>query len=87
MKRWNTAICDNINGSGEYQAKQSESGRKSHETYDFTHMWGIKPKATNEQAWKTNKNSWTGTVWWLPEIRGGGNNRGQIYGRRFDFGW
>ena len=34
--RWNTATCDNVDGSWEYHAKQSKSDRKSQESYDFT---------------------------------------------------
>ena len=35
--------------SWEYHAKWNKSDRKSQEPYDFTLMWDIKLKATNEQ--------------------------------------
>ena len=54
-KRWNAAIGDNMNGSWEYHAKWNKSGRKGQEAYDFTHMWNIKQKASNEQTKETNK--------------------------------
>lgn len=41
----------------EYHAKQNKSERESKIPYDFTHMWYIKLKSTNEQTSKTNKNS------------------------------
>ena len=37
-KRWNTAICDNMDGSWEYHAIWNKSDRKSQETYEFTQM-------------------------------------------------
>ena len=47
------------------------SDRKSQEPHDFTHIWDLKLKATNEQTRKTNKqNSGTrSTGQWLPEGR------------------
>ena len=49
----------------------NRTNRKSQEPYDFTHMWDIKLKATNDQTRQTNKNSQTQTtVGWLPEGRG-----------------
>ena len=54
-----------------YHAKQSKSDRKSQEPYDFTRMWNVKLKATNEQKRKTKTQTQT-IVWWLPEGRGNG---------------
>ena len=54
-KRWNTAICDNMGGAWEYHAKRNKSDGKCQEPYDFTYMWNIKLKATNEQARNTSK--------------------------------
>ena len=48
-KRWNTAICDKMDGSWDCHAKWNKSDRKSWESYDFTYMWDIKLKVTNEQ--------------------------------------
>ena len=46
-KRWNTGICNNVNGSWEYHVKQNKSDRKGQEPYDFTHVW-----------YKTENNKW-----------------------------
>ena len=55
-----TAICNNMDGSWEYHAKwNAKSDRKSQEPYDFTYMWDIKLKATNEQTIETNKQTKT----------------------------
>ena len=51
-KRWNAAICDNMGGPWECHAKQNKSDRKRQESYDFTHMWDLKLKATKEQTRK-----------------------------------
>ena len=49
-KRWNTAICDSVDGPWEYHAKQNNSDRNSQKTYNFTHTWDIKLKATDQQT-------------------------------------
>ena len=56
-RRWNTTISDNMNESWDYHAKQNKSDRKSQETYDFTHLWDTKLKATNkpERQIKTHR--------------------------------
>ena len=54
-KRWNTAICDNMDRSWEYNVKQNNSDRKSQEPYDFTNMWDMKP--TNKQKLIDTANS------------------------------
>ena len=53
-KGWSTAICDNTDGSWEHKPKQNKPDRKSQEPHDFTPMWDIKLKATNEQIRQTN---------------------------------
>ena len=52
-KRWNTAICNTMDGPWEYDAKWNKSVRKSEDPCDFTHMWDIKLKAINEQTRQT----------------------------------
>ena len=43
---------------------------------NFTYMWDIKLKATNEQTRQT-KTQREATVWWLPEQKGrGGSKKG-----------
>ena len=40
-----------MDGSREHHAKQNESDiKKNQEPHDYTHMWNIKPKTTNEQT-------------------------------------
>ena len=38
IKKWNLAICNNINGSTEYNAKQNKLVRERQIPYDFTQM-------------------------------------------------
>ena len=53
-------------------AVQNESDRKSQEPCDFTNMWNIKLKRTNEHIRQRDKNSLIQTtVWWLQKGRGG----------------
>ena len=53
-RRWNTAICDNMDGSWESHAKKNKSNKKSQEPYDFTHICDIKQKATNKKLIDTD---------------------------------
>ena len=48
-KWWTITICNNVDGSWEYHAKWNKSDGKKQEPHDFTHMWNVKQKATNEQ--------------------------------------
>ena len=54
-KRWNSAICGNMDGSGYLMLSEISQTEKSKEPYDITHMWDIKLKETNEQARQTKK--------------------------------
>ena len=54
-KRWNTAICDNIDIPRDSHAKRNKPDRKSWKPHDIIYMWDIYLKATN----KTNRDSWT----------------------------
>ena len=56
-KIWNIAICNNMDWSWDYHAKQNKLDIKSQEPYDSTHIWDIKVKATNKQKEQTNKKS------------------------------
>ena len=38
--RWNTAICNNVDGSWEYHVKWNESDREGQKSHDFSHMLG-----------------------------------------------
>ena len=48
-KEWNLAICNNMDGAREYNAKKYVRERQV--PYDFIHMWNLRSK-TNEQKKK-----------------------------------
>ena len=48
-KRWNSAICNNMNGPWNNHTKQNKPDRKSRKSHDITYMWDINLKPTNEQ--------------------------------------
>ena len=50
-KEWNLAICNDMDGAREYNAKWNKSVRERQIPYDFTHMWNLRNK-TNEQREK-----------------------------------
>ena len=50
-KDWNLAICNNVDGAREYDAKQNKSPREKQIPYDFTYMWNLRNK-TNDQREK-----------------------------------
>ena len=73
-------------------AKWNKSDRKKSRPCDFTHLWDIKLKATNQQTRKTNKFKDTDNSMVVTRKKGGGVLKGegtQIYGDRrgFDLGW
>ena len=43
-KKWNPAICDNIDGPGGYYVKWHQSGRERQILHDFTYMWNLEKK-------------------------------------------
>mgnify|MGYP006951385022 CR=1 FL=1 len=55
--RQNATIYDSMDRSWEYHAKQNKADRRSWETYDFTYIWYIKPKAINKQRLIDTDNS------------------------------
>ena len=56
MKSWNLAICNNMDGAREYNAKQNKSVRERQIQYDFTHMWSLKNKANDHRGKKREAN-------------------------------
>ena len=44
QKEWNLAICNNIDGTRVYYAKQNKPVRKRQISHDFTHMWNLRNK-------------------------------------------
>ena len=41
-KKWNLAICSNMDGPKGYYAKWNKSDRERQILYDFTYMWNLK---------------------------------------------
>ena len=58
-KEWHVAICNNVDGSREYNAKWNKPVRERQIPYDFTHMWNLrnetKGKKNNNKTRPTNK--------------------------------
>ena len=50
-KRWNMTICDNMGGSWEHHAKQSQMEKVKNHVISL--MWDIKLKSRNEQMRRT----------------------------------
>ena len=42
IKKWNNAICSNIDGPRDYDAKWSKSERQRQIPYDISYMWNLK---------------------------------------------
>ena len=57
-KRWNNAICSNMDGLKDYHTKWSKSDRERQISYDITYMWNLKCD-TNELIYKTETDSQT----------------------------
>ena len=57
-KKWNNAICSNIDGHRDYHIKWSKSDRERQIFYDITYKWNIL-KNTNEPIYKTEIDSET----------------------------
>ena len=56
-EEWNSAICNNMDGPGDYHTKWSKSDRER-QIYDITCMWNLKNN-TNELIYKTETDSQT----------------------------
>ena len=48
-KRWNTAICNKIDGPQDNHVKWNKRDRTSRKSHDITYMWDTNLKATNKQ--------------------------------------
>ena len=66
IKRWNLAICSNMDVPWGYYAKWNKSGGERQIIYDFNHMWNISKVKIN----KTNKNKQIDTEDRLVATRG-----------------
>ena len=54
QKEWKLAICNNMDGTRVYYAKQNKSVRERQISYDFFHMWNLRNK-TNEHRGREGK--------------------------------
>ena len=53
QKEWNRVICNNVDGTRRYYAKQNKSVRKRKISYDFTHMWNLRYKTDEYKGRET----------------------------------
>ena len=53
-KKWNLAICDNVDGPRGYYTKWNKSVKDKQIPYDFTHMWDLKHKWMSKQRTETS---------------------------------
>ena len=53
IKKWNHAICSNMDGPRTYCAKWNKSDRERQMSFDFNYMWNLKTKQTNKPARST----------------------------------
>ena len=59
-KKWNNAICNNLNGPRDYHTKWNKSDRERQMSYDITNMLNLKIcKWTYELIYKTETDSQT----------------------------
>ena len=58
IKKWNTAICSNIQATGDYHTKWSKSEGERQRPYNITYMWNLKYD-TNEPIDETETESQT----------------------------
>ena len=58
IKKWNNAICSNMDGPRDYHTKWSKSERERQISYNITHMWNLKYD-TNELIYKREPDSQT----------------------------
>jgi len=75
-KRMNS-ICNNMDGSREYNAQQNKPVRERQILYDFTHMWNLRNK-TNEQRKKKRIITLNSREQTDGYQRGGGQGMGEI---------
>ena len=75
IKKWNLAICNNMDGPRGYYAKWNTSDRERQILYDFTYMWNLKKqnKWANMTKQKQSYRHWgswqTGGQWWKERNR------------------
>ena len=55
-QKGNLAVCNNVDGTGGYYAKQNQSVRERQIPYDFTHMRTLRDK-TDEHKGRETKNN------------------------------
>ena len=57
-KEWNNAICRNMDATGDYHTKWSQTERERQTPYYITYMWNLKCD-TNEPIYETETDSRT----------------------------
>ena len=43
-KEWNSIICSNMDGPGDYHTKWSKSDKERQVSYNITYLWNLKKK-------------------------------------------
>ena len=56
IKKWNNAVCSNMDGPRDYYTKWSKSETKRQIPYDITYMWNLKYD-TNELIYEAETDS------------------------------
>ena len=71
-KKWNNAICSNMDGPRDYHTKWNKSDRGRQIPYDITYTWNLKYD-TSELIYKTETDSQTYNInLWLQRWKGVG---------------
>ena len=52
-KKWNNAICSNMDGPKNYHTKCSKPAKGKQISYDIAYVWNLKKNDTNELMYKT----------------------------------
>ena len=50
IKNWNLAICNDVDGTRGYYAKQNKSIKERQLSYDLTDMWNLRNKVEDHRA-------------------------------------
>ena len=59
LKKWNNAICGNMEGPIECHTEWNKSDREWEMLYDIPYIWNLKRNDTNELIYKTERDSQT----------------------------
>ena len=72
LKKWNLAMCDNMDGLWEHYTKWNKADRTRQILYDLSYMQNL------EKNKKTKTEHRNRTCWWLQEVGGGMGEMGDL---------